>query len=93
MTPLQWKPASVGCHWHAGDFWISTVVMVRGGQFVTTFPDSHYALLRKGEALGKFKTLKAAQRAAERFVIATEQTHAAPSTTGAERTIEEPITE
>jgi len=62
---LQWKPASVGCHWSAAGFTISTVVAIRDGKHVTTYPDSHYALIRNFETIGKFKTLKAAQRAAE----------------------------
>jgi hypothetical protein len=70
MRPkLEWKPAKVGCYWFAERgqkfFAISTVVQYQNGQAILTFPSSYYALYANTHELGRFKTLKEAQRAAE----------------------------
>ena len=65
---LNWTPAKVGCSWSTREFCISTRVTVRNGRAVLTYPDSGYVLVRiPGEEIGLYKTLRAAQLAAERI--------------------------
>ncbi len=61
-TQLVWTPAKVGCYWNAADFTISTSGPAFGPH---VFPASAYVLTRNFEELGRFKTLKAAQKGAE----------------------------
>jgi hypothetical protein len=65
MKRLTWTPAAVGCYWNAGDFHIGTSVLYLHGKPVLTFPQSAYVLMRNRVELGRYKTLRAAQRAAE----------------------------
>jgi hypothetical protein len=67
MTKLNWEPAAVGCYWNAGEFTISTRVTYSQGKAVLTYPSSGYALTQNREERGIYKTLKAAQRAAEKL--------------------------
>lgn len=81
IRKMQWKPASVGCHWFASretrfgpqHFAISTRTLYINGQPVRTFPESGYALYCNTAELGIFKTLRAAERAAERTPRRKEQ--------------------
>lgn len=62
---LTWTQADVGCYWTADTFTISTRVVFRDGRTVYTYPDSGYVLTRNRRELGTYRTLAAAQRAAQ----------------------------
>jgi len=68
---LTWTPAKVGCYWYTDSgldcFTISTVVTYENGQPVLTYPKSGYDLHHNRNKVGRFKTLKAAQREAEQL--------------------------
>lgn len=66
---LTWTPAKVGCYWSAGLFFISTRILVQDGKMVMTYPQSGYVLRCDRQELGIFKTLKAAQRAAQKAQV------------------------
>jgi hypothetical protein len=64
---LEWIQAAIGCYWSADGFRIHTSTEVIDGKLALTFPQSGYVLSRTEEnrRLGIFKTLRAAQNAAE----------------------------
>lgn len=66
MPKLTWEPSRVGCYWDSGEFHIGTRVAVENGKQIFTYPQSGYCLMRNREELGLYKTLKSAQRAAEK---------------------------
>lgn len=68
MTKLNWEPAAVGCYWNAGEFTISTCVTYIQGKAVLAYPSSGYVLTQNREERGIYKTLEAAQRAAEKLL-------------------------
>ncbi len=70
MPDLTWVPAAIGCYWSAGDFTIGTCVQYENGKPILTFPKSHYLLTRNRDEIGRYKTLKAAKRAAEKVANA-----------------------
>ena len=69
---LIWEPAKVGCWWHSKDkqgrnYTIGTSVTYRDGEAILTFPESAYVLTVDFEERGRYKSLKAAQRGAEKL--------------------------
>jgi hypothetical protein len=68
---LKWNPAKVGCYWYADlgleCFAISTVITYENGRMILTYPKSGYDLHHNRNRVGRFKTLKAAQREAEQL--------------------------
>jgi hypothetical protein len=64
---LEWEQAKVGCHWMAADFFISTRITYENGKAILTYPRSGYVLTHNRAEVGMYKTLKAAQRAAQKI--------------------------
>lgn len=64
---LDWAPSKVGCYWNAAEYHIAIRVLIENGKQVLTYPKSGYVLTRDFEELGVFKSLKAAQLAAQKI--------------------------
>ena len=57
----EWIPATVGCYWKSGDYYIGTY---QQGSFAKPFPSSGYELTRNRNLIGRYPTLEAAKQAA-----------------------------